>query len=185
MPKIISQIITTRWRGLPQPELPALPFNPAYIFVGLVALLYAAAILNMPPLLSAALVLGSVFFVLTLRRPILGLYLMVLSVPGQDLTSATVGTNRVTLTQMAVLLTLVAWLTHSIIYKKRLVPRPTPILLPFFLVFIGVQVLSLLVATSTADGLNEISRWLITFFAYLVTTSVVRHANSFGVWFFA
>ncbi len=179
MPKITSQVITTRWRRLPRPALSALPFNPAYIFVGLVALLYGWAILNMPPILSAALVLGSVFFVLTLRRPILGLYLMVLSVPGQDLTSATVGTNRITLTQMAVLLTLVAWLTHSVIYKKRLVPRPTPVLLPFFLVFISVQVLSLLVATSTADGLNEISRWLITFFAYLVTTSVVKTRQQF------
>jgi O-antigen ligase len=155
------------------------PFNPAYIFVGLVGLGYAAAIIMLSPLVSAALVLGSVFFVLALRYPVLSLYLMILSVPGQDLTSVTLGTSRLTLTQIAVILSLVVWLTNSIIYRKPLVPRPTPILLPFFLILIGVMVVSLLVATSTSDSLAEISRWLITFLTYLMATSLIQTRRQF------
>jgi len=52
-------------------------------------------------------------------------------------------------------------------------------LLPFFMIYLGTQVASLLVATSQADALAEISRWLITFFAYLLATNIIETRRQF------
>lgn len=175
MANIIFRFLTTRWRRSPI----TFPVSGAQVFVGLVGLFYAAAILTQSPIVSAAIVIGSVVFVLALRWPVIGLYLMILSVPGQDTTSVSLGSSHVTLTQLTILLTIVTWLTHSIIYRKPLVPRPTPLLMPFFLVLVGVMIASMLVATSINASLAEISRWLITIFAYLVTCSIIQTRKQF------
>lgn len=140
--------------------------------------LFSWLLLTQSPFVALAAALGLVGFVLVTRRPELGLYFMVLSVPVQDKVILPVG-GRLTLTQAAVILTLVAWYANRTAYKKPLVRRPLPPLLPFFLIYIAVQIASLTVATSVSDGLAEISRWLITFFAYLLATNVIETRRQF------
>lgn len=143
--------------------------------------LFAWLILTQAPFVTLALVLGLVAFVLVSRQPTLGLYLMVLSIPAQDKLGVSFGTTRITLTQVAVLLTLAGWFLNRTAYKKPLVKQPTPPLLPFFLIYIGTQVVSLLVATSLPDGLAEISRWCITLFAYLLVTTILETRRQFWI----
>jgi O-antigen ligase len=131
-------------------------------------------LLTQSPFIVIGLVTGAAAFLLVSRRPEFGLYLLVLSVPGQVYTSLSLGASRITLTQLAVLLALVGWFGSRVISRQRFIPRPFPALLPFYGLYLLVMLISLTVAESTGDGLNEISRWLIAAFAYLLAVSVIR-----------
>lgn len=131
-------------------------------------------LLTQSPFVVIGLVVGLAAFLLVSRYPQYGLYLLVLSVPGQAYTSLSLGSTKVTLTQLAVLLALVGWFCNRAITRQPFIPRPLPLLLPFYGLYLLVMLISLTVARSTGDGLNEISRWLIATFAYLLTVSVIR-----------
>lgn len=131
-------------------------------------------LLTQSPFVVIGLVIGVAAFLLVSRRPEYGLYLLVLSVPGQAYTSLSLGGGRVTLTQLAVLLALVGWFCNRVLTKQPFIPRPTPLLLPFYGLYLLTMLLSLTVAQSTEDGLAEISRWLIASFAYLLAVSVIK-----------
>lgn len=167
---VVAQLKNVRW-----------PWS-APLTLGLILTpLFGWLILTQPPIVALAVVLGLAGFVVISRKPELGLYLMILSVPGQDKLSASFGGSRITLTQAAVLLTLAAWFVNRTTYKKPLVRRPVAPLLPFFLLYICAQVASLLVASSLPDALAEISRWGITFFAYLLATNVIETRRQFWI----
>jgi O-antigen ligase len=105
---------------------------------------------------------------------------MVVSVPVQDKFALSLGGGQtMTLTQAMVLLTLGAWFINRCAFKKPFVTTPTPPILKWFLIYIGAMIISLLTAFNIGDGLNEISRWLITFFAYLLATSVIETRTQF------
>lgn len=140
----------------------------------LAILVLGGLLLAQQPFVVIGLVLGVAALVLVSRKPEWGLYLMVLSVPGQSVASVSLGSSRVTFTQLCVLLAIVGWIGSRVLYHKPFFPRPLPRLLPFFGLYLFVMVLSLTVAQSTAEGLNELSRWFITFFAYWLATSVVQ-----------
>ncbi len=131
-------------------------------------------LLTQSPFVVIGLVVGAAAFLLVSRRPEYGLYLLVLSVPGQAYASLSLGGSKVTLTQLAVLLALIGWFCNRVITKQPFIPRPTPLLLPFYGLYLLVMLVSLTVAKSTSDGLNEISRWLIASFAYLLAVSVIK-----------
>lgn len=141
--------------------------------------LFAGLMLTQSPFVTLGAALALAAFVMVTRKPELGLYLMVLSVPVQDKFSVPLGGSRLTMTQAAVLLTLAAWFLNRTTHKKPLVRRPAAPLLPFFLLYIAAQVASLLVAYSLPDSLAEISRWGITFFAYLLATNVIETRRQF------
>lgn len=141
--------------------------------------LFAWLVLTQPPQVVLGVVLGLGAFVIISRKPELGLYFMILAVPAQDKLSVSLGGARLTLVQAAVLVTLAGWFLNRTTYKKPLVRRPAAPLLPFFLLYIAAQVASLLVATSLPDALSEISRWGITFFAYLLTTNIIETRRQF------
>ncbi len=154
--------------------------NLTQIIVGLLGtLLLAGLLLAQQPFAVIGLVVGLAALILVTRKPEWGLYLMVLSVPGQVATSLSLGSSRVTFTQVSVLLALAGWAGSWVLYHKPFIPRPLPRLLPFFALYLFIMTLSLLVAKSTSEGLNELSRWMITAFAYWLATSVIQTRRQF------
>lgn len=131
-------------------------------------------LLTQSPFIVIGLIVGVAAFLLVSRHPEYSLYLLVLSVPGQAYTSLSLGGSKVTLTQLAVLLAVVGWFGSRVITRQPFIPRPLPLLLPFYGLYLLVMLISLTVAESTSAGLNEISRWLIASFAYLLAVSVVK-----------
>lgn len=131
-------------------------------------------LLTQSPFVVIGLITGLVACLLVSRHPEFGLYLLVLSVSGQTYTSLSLGSSKVTLTQLAVLLALVGWFGSRVIFRQRFIPRPFPALLPFYGLYLLVMLISLTVAESSSAGLNEISRWLIATFAYLLAVSVIQ-----------
>ncbi len=140
--------------------------------VGLVGLVFL--LLTQSPFVVIGLLAAVGAFIVVSRWPHLGLYLLVLSVPGQTETSFALGSSRVTLTQAAVLLALAGWVGSRVLYRRPFLAQPLPRLLPFYLLYLATMVVSLTIARSTSEGLNELSRWLITFFAYVLATSVIH-----------
>ncbi|MDB5079830.1 MAG: hypothetical protein JWP00_1754 [Chloroflexi bacterium] len=136
-------------------------------------------LLTQSPFVVIGLIVGLAAFLLVLRHPQFGLYLLVLSVPGQAYTSLSLGSTKVTLTQLALVLALSGWFCNRVIYRQPFIPRPLPLLLPFYGLYLLVMFTSLTVAQSTGDGLNEISRWLIATFAYLLAVTVIRTRPQF------
>ena len=126
------------------------------------------------PFVVIGLIVGVAAFIGVTRYPQWGLYLMVLSVPGQAYVSISLGGSRVTFTQLAVLLAVLGWVGSRVIYRQPFIPQPIPRLVPFYLIYLSVMVLSMTVATSTSASLDEFSRWLIASFAYLLATSVIN-----------
>lgn len=156
------------------------PFSVPATVGTLLTLLFVWLLLSQNLFIALGVALGIVAFVLVTRYPALGLYLMVFSVPAQDKLGVSVGGGgRITLTQVAVLLTLSAWFINRVAFNKPLVRRPTPPLVPFFLLYLGAQIISISVATSTSDSLAEISRWCITIFAYLLATNIIETRRQF------
>ncbi len=137
-------------------------------------LVLGCLLLTQSPFVVIGLVAGLAAFLLVSRYPEYGLYLLVLSVPGQVYTSLSLGGSKVTLTQLAVLLALAGWFGNRAVTRQPFIPRPIPLLVPFYGLYLLVMLISLTVAKSTGDSLNEISRWLIATFAYLLTVSVIR-----------
>ncbi|HEX2914999.1 MAG TPA: O-antigen ligase family protein [Chloroflexia bacterium] len=139
---------------------------------GLVGL--AALLLAQQPFVVIGLVIGVAAFVLVTRHPEWGLYLMVLSVPGQSDASIGLGGSRLTLTQATIFLALAGWIGSRVLYKLPFIPRPLPRLLPFYALYLFTMFLSLTVAQSTSESFNEIYRWAVTAFAYWLACSVVQ-----------
>lgn len=133
-----------------------------------------ALLLTQSPFVVIGLVVGVAALLFVTRRPEYGLYLLSLSVPGQAYTSLSLGGSKITLTQLAVILALTGWFCNRILTRQPFVPRPFPLLLPFYGLYLLVMLVSLTVARSTGDAFNELSRWLIASFAYLLAVSVVK-----------
>ncbi len=141
--------------------------------------LFGWLILTQAPFLVIALALGILTFILVSQKPEWGLYLMVLSIPLQEKISVSFGSQRLTVTQAVVLLSTAAWFANRAAKKSPLVRQPTPPLLPFFLLYIFAQLISLQVANNFSDSLAEISRWIITLLAYILTTSLIETRRQF------
>ncbi len=131
-------------------------------------------LLTQSPFVMFGLLAGLAAVIWLTRHPEWGLYLMVLSVPGQAYLSFSLGGSRVTLTQLAVLLALVGWLGQRTLHRQTLLLGPLPRLLPYFLIYVFAQVLSITVAQSVSEALNELLRWVIVVFAYILACSVVK-----------
>src|SRR5215213_7532160 len=78
-------------------------------------LVLGALLLTQSPFIVIGLVVGLAAFLLVTRHPEYGLYLLVLSVPGQAYTSLSLGGSKVTLTQLSVLLALAGWFCNRAI----------------------------------------------------------------------
>jgi len=126
--------------------------------LAVVAVAAALAIARLPLPLAAALVLGTAAVVLALIQPLVGLGLALLLGPWGALQSVVFGSSLLDVGQLALLLTLAAWL-GSCLARRRLVVPFTPLNLPWLL-FVLVAAVSLLDAPSVALGLIELVKWL-------------------------
>ena len=128
--------------------------------LGLAGLAVAAALLiaRLPLPLAAGLLVAVAAVVLTLIQPLVGLGLALLLGPWGALENVALGSSLLDSGQLALLLTLAAWLA-SCLARRRLVVPFTPLNLPWLL-FVVVALLSLLDAPSVALGLVEVVKWL-------------------------
>jgi len=127
---------------------------------GLAALAALAALLiaRLPLPLAAALIVGAAAVVLTLVQPLAGLGLALLLGPWGALQNVALGPTLLDSGQLALLLTLAAWLA-SCLARRRLVVPFTPLNVPWLL-FVLVALVSLLDAPSVELGLIELFKWL-------------------------
>ncbi|MFL5735323.1 MAG: O-antigen ligase family protein [Chloroflexia bacterium] len=145
------------------------------LLTAVVAYAVAYAINRLPPLYTAAAVAGSGAAFLLLRKPVLGAYALVLSVPVQKAVSYDAGPIEITVTQVLFVGVLAIWWAWlSVREDRRLVLTPIAISL---LLFFVATLPSLLVTTSMPQSLAELSRWLVTILAYVIVTNSVcsRH----------
>ncbi|NWJ44327.1 MAG: O-antigen ligase family protein [Chloroflexi bacterium] len=155
-------------------------FTIIQLVTALLVPLFLWLFITQPFYIAPAIIVGICAFLVIARYPQYGLYLMILSVPVQDVVTFPLGGGQtLTVTQVVVLLTLAAYFVNRCTFHKPFVKTPTPPLLKWFLVYIGAMIISLLTAYNLGEGLNAISRWLITFFAYLLATSVIETRRQF------
>jgi O-antigen ligase len=143
----------------------ALRDTPAWA-IGL-SLLVGAGLWFLPPFVMPALLVGLIAFGLLLRRPVLGLYAVVLSVPVQKVVTL----GSLTFTQLLMGVVLAAWIAGTLVERRPVRVTPVALALGLYLAAMGA---SLTVAQSLGDALNEIARWGVVLAAYLLAVNVIH-----------
>ncbi|MDP9374003.1 MAG: hypothetical protein M3Q65_16405, partial [Chloroflexota bacterium] len=151
------------------PDRLPLPGAPAVLGAALVPLV-AAALIALPPTLGAALVAGAPLALLVLLRPRLGLYLLLLSIPVQDLGAA----GELTLTNLLFGLTLVAWLARRLTAPTPPPSWPRGAIGPLFALFVAALALSLTVARETAPAIAALFQWVKALVVYFLALDLLR-----------
>ncbi|PZS03459.1 MAG: hypothetical protein DLM69_02960 [Candidatus Chloroheliales bacterium] len=128
---------------------------------------------------GVGLVVGLLGAVLLIVRPRLAFYLLVLSVPVQDVITVPLGVIDTTITQITFTGTIAAWLLWRLA-NNRQTTTVTPITFGF-LVFLWCISASLLTTHSMPDSLAEIARWTVTFLVYLLATNLIRTRKQMGI----
>lgn len=148
------------------------------VLVTLIVLLaVVCGILN--PILGFAAVVGLVTAAAIFWKPVIGLWLLIVSVPYQSLRTFHIGPFPVSVTELLFIVTTLAWLFHVVIRRQqRFQPMP---LLPTFLVFlVGIvaSFLSIITAppgqSSFAWGVKELVKWLELVVTYVLATNIFR-----------
>lgn len=136
-----------------------------------IILVAGLAIALLPLTLAAAIVLGSIAFVVTLIQPEYGLYLLILAVPWGSVREIRLGAMAVGITEALVGLVLAAWLAKMVAVREIRTVHP-PLLLPL-LIFLGAILLSLTVTLSLQYSLKEVLKWLEVLGIYLFVVNVI------------
>jgi len=137
------------------------------------ALLVLGLLLALSPLKAAlALVIGGAMVLLIVCRPLIGLCLLSLTLPFSQIWQVSVAGAQVGLSELLILLTVAAWLVGMASRRQISIPHP-PLALPF-LIFIGVQMLSLLAGQSLREGAPELLKWLEMLTIYLLMSSQLQ-----------
>ena len=131
--------------------------SPAVV-VALVGVVLALLIARLPLPLAAGLVLGTAGVLITLVYPLFGLGVALLLGPFGALESIVFGPTVLDSGQIALLLTLAAWVGGGLARRRLRIPA-SPFNLPWLL-FVVVAFLSLLDAYSIVLGLVELLKWL-------------------------
>jgi O-antigen ligase len=123
------------------------------------------------PLPTLLLALGALLtIVLPLIHPVFGLYLVVLSIPVQEVVHAPGGLS---FTQAATLLALGGWLLRVLAHPER--PITKHWLLPLWLTMLAALLLSTsFTPYSRNEALKESLRWIVAFVVWLITINTVR-----------
>lgn len=136
-----------------------------------VILVYAAVVMA-EPILALALLAAALTALFIIVRPVIGLILVVLSVPIQDVGAISIGSFSLTATKVIVVLALAAWLLNRLASKdERLINAP--LLLPFAFLLL-IMTASTLVARSLGDSFSELFRWTEAFLTYVMATYLLR-----------
>lgn len=145
----------------------------------LAALLAGVLIAGFGGVRGVGLVIGLLGAILLIVRPRLSFYLLVISVPIQDIITVPLGVIDTTITQITFTGTIVAWLLWRLANNRQ-----TTIVTPItfgFLVFLWCISASLLTTHSLPDSLAEISRWVVTFLVYVLATNLIRTRQQMGI----
>lgn len=139
----------------------------ATVAVAVVAL--AGALLVLPPLFGAALVAGAALTAVIVIRPRWGFYLLLISIPVQDLGAA----GELTLTNVLFGLTLVAWLARWLAARDR-APLPQSAAGPFFALFVAALTLSMIVARELGPAVAALFQWTKALLVYFLALDLLR-----------
>ena len=119
------------------------------------------------------LLCGAIAFGLLVRRPVLGVYGLVLSVPVQKVVTL----GPLTVTQALLGVALLAWWAHLLMERRPVVIPPVALALGVYLLVMG---LSLTVAQNLNEAFTEIYRWVVVVGAYLLAVNLVRTRQQIG-----
>ena len=144
--------------------------NSRSILIWIAAILIAVLVGVAPPLVSVGALAGVAMLAVILRKPVFGAYALVLSVPVQDQVTLPAG---ITFTQVLFVLVAGIWYAWLMLRDNRRL-QITPIAVTMLL-FVVATVPSLSAATSIPNSLAEISRWLVTTFAYIIFVNSVQN----------
>ena len=142
----------------------------------------AAAIVALGLLLALApldaalvLVVGGAVVLLVVHQPVIGLCLLSVTLPLSQVWQVSVAGAQVGVAESLLLLIVAAWFLRMATRRQIRIPHPA-LALPF-LVFIGVQLLSLLSAQSLREGTPELLKWLEMLVVYLFMSSELERRH--------
>lgn len=128
----------------------------------------AAALVILPPILSAVLIVGAVVATIVVVRPLWGFYLLLFSIPAQDLGAV----GELTATNVLFGLTVVAWLLRRLVYGGK--PLPRTAIGPIFAIFVGGLTLSLIVARELTPGIAALFQWVKSLAVFFLALDFLR-----------
>ena len=140
--------------------------------------LVAAVIALSAPATALAILLGALLVAALLRRPDLGIFLLIPAVPFQSLRSFTLGPFPASVTELLVAFTLFAW-TLRLLLARRHTLAPMPLLPPLLLFLTGIALSFLPIAAAPADqgslvwGFKELVKWLELAAVYVLATNLL------------
>lgn len=123
-----------------------------------IAVVLALAIIRLPLLVTAGLVTVSAILLLTFAYPLFGLGIALILGPFGALESVVLGSSLLDSGQLALMLTLAAWIGSGLARRRLRIPA-TAFNLPWLL-FIFIATLTLLDSYSVMLGLVELLKWL-------------------------
>lgn len=138
------------------------------MLAGLAVVVIAALLIALPSLFGAMLVGGVILTVVIITRPRWGFYLLLLSIPAQDIGAQ----GELTVTNALFGLTLLAWLLHRAIFGGEHLPRGA--VGPVFAVFICGLALSLTVAQELGPGISTLFQWVKALIVYFLALDLLR-----------
>ncbi|NDJ55319.1 MAG: O-antigen ligase family protein [Chloroflexi bacterium] len=127
------------------------------VILAALALLLGLLIIQLPTAWAALLILIALLTVATLIDPAVGIGVAVVLGPTKPATEFFFPALPLDLGQIALIITLGAWLLHAL-QQRRLVLPHSPLNAPL-LTFVGVSSLSLLNALSAGEALTELIKW--------------------------
>jgi O-antigen ligase len=156
--------------------LPPISFNskihlPILVFMTIIV---GVLVAWLPLPVVVLLVSGTIFFILTLLNPVVGLYTLIPIIPFSSLLAMETAGVRVGLMEFVLLCTLAAWglkiLTRPPESRRPIQGGP---LLPAFLLFLGAISLSWLVTFSIGASLVESAKWIEMLALYLLVINLL------------
>ncbi|MGH2365333.1 MAG: O-antigen ligase family protein [Chloroflexota bacterium] len=125
-----------------------------------------------PPLYTGVAVLGVIGLTAVIIRPEIGLYLLTLSVPYQNLRGADPTTVQLSATEPLVALTLAAFFLHQLVLQRGSWRRG-PLIVPL-VIFLASVVLSVFKATDQLQSLKELVKWLELLAVYWMAINTLK-----------
>ena len=138
------------------------------IATGAAVIAIAAALIVLPPLYSAILLAGAALATVIVVRPLWGFYLLLLSIPAQDLGAV----GELTATNVLFVLTVIAWLAHRLAFGGK--PLPRSAIGPVFALFVGGLALSLTVARDLAPAIAGLFQWVKSLVIFFLALDFLR-----------
>lgn len=159
---------------LPPPPSTHRLYRPA---LALVVIVVGLALAWLPLDLLGLCLGGGIFLLLTLRYPLLGLYVLIPLIPFSSLTAISLGSFNVGLMEVVLALGLTSWLlqavaTRSLSCTRRSLSASAPLSWPFLL-FLGAVSASWLTTLSLGASLVETVKWVEMLALYLYVVAVL------------